>query len=301
MKKILIVADQKGWIFERHANEIKSRLSYIYNIDIAFCREDIKKKENMYHCIYVMDPMPISYPNKDKTIMGLRCEWLYKNHPEGPIGLYKKGFPSYGVSIEDRCSILHVVNQSQMKVFKDIVMDKPLLLVQHGVNTDLFKTKIENKSKFTIGISGRARSNGKKGFEEIKAICLKNNWEYRTAEYTRPLTLQQMPEFYNAIDVYVCFSETEGLNNSSLEAGACGCAIVSTRCGAAEEIINKDNGILINRNKEELENALKVMADPNLLIKYKQEYNKTITDKWSWNNKIQDFQKMFDLYFKLRS
>lgn len=301
MKKILIVADQRGWIFERHANEVKNRLSDIYEIDIAFCKEDIKKRSGNYDCVYVMDPMPISYPSKEKTIMGLRCEWLYKNHPEGPMGLYMKGYPSFGVSIQDRCSMLHMVNKRQMEVFKDIVTDRPLLLVQHGVNTDIFKTKIENKSKFTIGISGRSRSNGKKGFEEIKEICSKNNWEFKTAEYTRPLTMKEMPNFYNSIDVYVCFSETEGLNNSSLEAGACGCAIISTKCGAAEEIINDKNGILIDRNKNQLEEALVKMTDPKLLLEYKREYNKAILENWSWNTKINDFKNMFEQYFALRS
>ena len=299
MKKILIVADFPHWIFNRHANEIKNRLSNKYIIDIAYCRQNIAEKSKAYDCVYVMDPMPIQYPDKNKTILGLRCEWLYKSHSSGAEGLYYKGILSGGVSIHDRCCLFHVVNKNQYKDFEPVVKDKPLLLVQHGVNDKIFTTKFKNSGKFTVGISGRGKSNGRKGFDIIEKVCRNNNIELKIAEYNKPLSVQDMPGFYHSVDVYVCFSDTEGLNNSSLESGACGCAIISTRCGAAEQIINESNGILIDRNEIDLERALLMVQEPNVLNTYKKNYNITILDGWTWDKRIEDFDKMFEIFFGL--
>lgn len=58
-----------------------------------------------------------------------------------------------------------------------------------------------------------------------------------------------MPNLYYHADAHVCMSLTEGLNNPSLEAGAMGIPLISTRCGAAEEIIKDgENGFLIDRD-----------------------------------------------------
>src|SRR5205814_10414342 len=51
---------------------------------------------------------------------------------------------------------------------------------------------------------------------------------------------------YPALDVYVCTSETEGLSNVVLEAGACGLPIIATRVGGNEEIVTEGfNGFLV--------------------------------------------------------
>lgn len=51
---------------------------------------------------------------------------------------------------------------------------------------------------------------------------------------------------YPVLDVYICTSETEGLSNVLLEAGACGLPIIATRVGGNEEIVNEGfNGFLV--------------------------------------------------------
>lgn len=105
MKKILIIADVKGWIFERHALEIKKRLTE-YEIDVAYLdenRQELARRSRNYDLIYTMDPMPVQF-DKNKTISGLRCEFLYKNHPDGASGFYN--------SVRDKFSVLHVLTYS---------------------------------------------------------------------------------------------------------------------------------------------------------------------------------------------
>ena len=92
MKKILLIADLKGWIFERHCKEIQKRLTE-YKIDIAYVRgSNIRALSPNYDLIYALDPMPIAYPCPEKTIIGLRCDWLHLDHPKGAKGMYREGF-----------------------------------------------------------------------------------------------------------------------------------------------------------------------------------------------------------------
>lgn len=297
--KILLVADEVGWVFERHCQEIKKRLPE-YQIDIRYHRENIPAISNFYNLVYVLDPMPMNYPPAEKTIMGLRCEFLYKEHPDGASGLYKYGFSGRCVSIKDRCKIFHVVNKNQFKEFMPVVKDKPLLLVQHGIDEEIFirdkYPKIKNQG-LVASVSGRGSSN--KGFEIIQEACFKAGVTLVSAQYgRRKLSKEQMPEFYSKVDVHICMSKTEGLNNPIMEAGAMGVPVISTRSGAAEEMIKDgESGFLVDRNVNALIDALNKIKDDTLRKSMADKYHEEIMKNWTWKTRIEDFRKMFELYF----
>jgi len=306
MKKILLVADQKGWIFDRHCHEIQKRITE-YDIDIAYRKQGIKNMSKDYDLVYVLDPIPLrgGYPPKEKTIMGLRCEFLHREHPEGPKGLYEHGFPGRCASIKDKCSIFHVVNSRMFDVFSGIVDDKPLLNVGHGVNLDVFDIK-KNENAFQplegpikVSVSGRGSAN--KGFDLVKQACKKVNAEIITAEYNRKLTLEEMPYFYSKANIHVCMSKTEGLNNPLMEAGAMGLAPISTRSGAATDMIKDgEKGLLIDRNVDSLCEAIEKMKDDEFRIEQAKNFQAEIVSRWSWDVAIYGFKAMFALYFERR-
>ena len=305
MNRILLVADVVGWIFERHCNEIKKRLSHKYHIDIAFCRGDnIRALESQYDLVYVLDPMPINYPPKQKNIMGLRAEFLYRDNPLGPSGLYEKGWPGHCASIKDKCEILHVVNRNMLNVFKGIVTDKPLMLVQHGVDETCFdRSKFPKKDHpFTIGFSGRSNHPNQKGVDIAMAACKRTNTPFFTAQYGKgKLTKDQMPEFYTNIDAYVCLSLSEGLNNSTMEAGLMGIPTISTRSGAAEEMIrNGENGLMVDRNVDAVAEAIEKLKDDKYRKSLGDAMHEEIKQNWTWAVKIKEFEKMFDLFFEMK-
>lgn len=300
MKKVLIVADEPGWVFERHAREIKKRLPE-YDINIAFHNQNIPDLSRQYDLVYAMDPMPMRYPPKEKTIMGLRCEFLFREHPEGPNGLYEGGFPGRCVSIKDKCSVFHVVNKYQMQVFSKVVLDKPLLLCQHGIDESIFDRNKYQRTKndvLTIGVSGRDSNN--KGFGIVKEACNRAGVRFVSAQYSNKIKKEGMPSFYNGIDVFVCFSKTEGLHNGTMEAGSMGIPVISTKCGAAEEMIqDKQSGLIIDRNLDSLVAAINTMKDDDARSKMGDNFYQEIMKNWTWNVKKNDFKNMFDRFFKL--
>ena len=304
MKKVLLVADQPGWIFDRHCHEIKRRISK-YDIDILYRKSGIKSISSEYDLIYVLDPMPLKggYPKAKKTIMGLRCEFLYREHPNGPLGLYEDGFPGRCVSIKDKCSVFHVVNKRLVNEFEGIVKDKPLLLVRHGINTDIFDiSKNDNAFRkldgpIKVSVSGRDSAN--KGFKLVKQACKNVGAEIVTAEYNRKLSLEEMPYFYSKCDIHVCMSKDEGLNNPLMEAGAMGLSPISTDSGAAKEMIEDGkSGFIINRDVDSLSEAIEKMKDDDFRIKMAKSFNEEIINNWSWDKLVKEYEEMFDLYFR---
>lgn len=304
MKRILLVADEMGWIFENHCKEIKSRLTE-YSIDIVFHNRNIVDLSKGYDLVYILDPMPLShgYPPASKAILGLRNQFLYEEHAEGAVGLYKNGFPGRCVSIQDKCSIFHVVNKNQMKIFEKVVLDKPLVLAQHGVNEDLFDCKKYQRldsstSRVRVGLAGRNSRN--KAFDAVKSICEKLDYEVITASYGRNQKSKElMPLFYTNIDIYVNFSQSEGQNNGIMEAGAMGIPVIATKTGAAPEmIVDGESGYLINRTEEDLRSALLKLKDEQKRIVMGRELCKEINKNWTWKVRVNDFRKMFNLYFE---
>ena len=69
-----------------------------------------------------------------------------------------------------------------------------------------------------------------------------------------------------SLDLFVLPSHQEGLCIAALEAMACGCPVVSTRCGGPEEfVIDGETGILVGFDPEEMAAAmLKVLGDRKL-------------------------------------
>tara|TARA_R110000824_G_scaffold218435_3_gene405087 strand:+ start:15730 stop:16641 length:912 start_codon:yes stop_codon:yes gene_type:complete len=300
--KILLVADEPGWIFERHCKEIQKRLTK-HKVDIAFRKENIRAMQDKYDVIYVLDPIPLKhgYPDHKKTILGLRCEFLHQEHPNGPKGLYEDGFPGRCAAIKPNCSAFHVVNKNMYNLFEPIV-DKPFFLAQHGVDEEVFnKYRYDNTARdvkdfdLRVGVAGRLTNNkgGHIILDAIKNIGVK----LVAAQYGKAkLSKEDMPSFYQNIDIYVCMSKSEGHNNPVMEAGGMGVPVISSRCGSAEEIINDgENGFLIERNAEALrEKILFLKNNWDERHRMGHELYNTVMNGWTWENRIVDFEKMFE-------
>lgn len=64
-------------------------------------------------------------------------------------------------------------------------------------------------------------------------------------------------KFYknNSVDVFVNVSESEGIPVSIIEAQSCGIPVIATAVGGTSEIVNNENGILLNSNPSPVEIA----------------------------------------------
>lgn len=290
MKRILLIADSDRWIFARHCLEIKNRLpEFSFDIAYTFNKDPASFGYENYDVIYSLDPgMRMTPSPVDKTVIGIRNQFMYDD---------STALRFFNKHIRNKCKAFHVLNKNQYEQFKTISAENnlPLLLVPHGVDIDTFKPTTSKTTTFTVGFSGNISSKCKKGVEIMEKVCSKNNIHF--IQSGKSLSKSQMPSFYSNIDVYLCMSFTEGLNNPTLEAGAMGIPVISTSAGAAREIIEDGvNGFIVDRTEDALEEKLLFLRD-NLEIRKSlgQNLYNTIVNNWSWNHKIGAFRDMFNL------
>lgn len=303
MKKILLIADAKGWIFHRHCDEITKRLpEFCFETKFSWHQDPKTYVYSDYDLIYQLDPMGIPglNPPKNKTILGLRNEFMYTHNKEGILRFYQEFF-------ESRACMFHVVNKSQLLEFASINPSIPLLLVQHGVDTNCFRPinkKIINKqSPLVVGVSGNENSAGEKGFDIVKEACSRCGCPLLTTKQNLSsghLNKEQMAEYYNKIDVYCCMSKSEGLNNCIMEAGATGVPVITTRTGAATEmIVDGVDGFIINRDVNSLTEKINFFKNNTDAVSvFGNKFMRTVRELWSWDKKIEDFRRMFNEFFK---
>jgi glycosyltransferase involved in cell wall biosynthesis len=94
------------------------------------------------------------------------------------------------------------------------------------------------------------------------------------ARARRPEHIQLMPlldrsayrSLLQSLDVFVIPSDQEGLCIAALEAMACGCPVVSTRCGGPEEfVLDDETGYLSNGGPVEIAMLIRKIADDRAL------------------------------------
>lgn len=191
---------------------------------------------------------------------------------------------------------------------------KPLMKITDGVDLNLFKPNHVERfeknefSKFTIGWVGNSAWNKEKGdckgFNTIlkpvikklkKEINLSIEENYADKQI-KMIRHEDMPKYYEKIDILVCVSETEGTPNPVLEAMACGVPIISTNVGIVNEAFGplQKKMILKNRTKICLEKKIRFLIQHPEYLKKLSIENLEYIKHWDWKYKTKEFEEFFD-------
>ena len=102
-----------------------------------------------------------------------------------------------------------------------------------------------------------------------------------------------------SLDLFVLPSHQEGLCIAALEAMACGCPVVSTRCGGPEEfVIDGETGILVGFDPEEMAAAmLQVLGDRTLHARLARGARDRVLRDYSIASAESIFWREFDEHF----
>ena len=109
----------------------------------------------------------------------------------------------------------------------------------------------------------------------------------------------ELREQLRSLDLFVLPSHQEGLCIAALEAMACGCPVISTRCGGPEEfVIDGETGILVGFDPEEMAAAmLKVLGDRKLHARLAQGARDRVLRNYSMSSAESIFWRAFDERF----
>lgn len=147
----------------------------------------------------------------------------------------------------------------------------------------------------TLHLAGANRSHELR--RHVATIGLQN-----AVEFLEHVELHSLKDFYQSLDVFAIPSRQEGLGIVGLEAMACGCPVVSTRCGGTEEyIIDGGNGFLVNFDPVQMANAIcRIVSDSSLRQKLSNAALQTVKEGYEDNYVREIFWTAFERTFKTR-
>lgn len=329
-KKIALIIDTEGWAFDNIAHQLKNNLTE-FDIDIIPGRifegnmiklflfgEDydlihflwrgyltLIDRAEMHNYIEALGMSFEKFKQKyilNKNITFSVCDELYLS---GDDEWRTEETMKYGKEYFVTSKRLYNIYQQFSK--------KPQMVIHDGV--DLQKYIPENLDRFKnietvrIGWTGNSKFKDSEGDSDMKGVegIIKPAIEELQREgYSVELKLadrnikmipqEEMPKFYNSIDLYVCASKTEGTPLPIIEAMAMGVPVISTDVGIVSEAVGECNKkyILKERTKEDLKNAIKS------IIKNKQDFEEISKEniekvkQWDWKVIAQQYKEFFE-------
>ena len=329
-KKIALIIDTEGWAFDNIAHQLKNNLTE-FDIDIIPGRifegnmiklflfgEDydlmhflwrgyltLIDRAEMHNYIEALGMSFEKFKQKyilNKNITFSVCDELYLS---GDDEWRTEETMKYGKEYFVTSKRLYNIYQQFSK--------KPQMVIHDGV--DLQKYIPENLDRFKnietvrIGWTGNSKFKDSEGDSDMKGVegIIKPAIEELQREgYSVELNLadrnikmipqEEMPKFYNSIDLYVCASKTEGTPLPIIEAMAMGVPVISTDVGIVSEAVGECNKkyILKERTKEDLKNAIKS------IIKNKQDFEEISKEniekvkQCDWKVIAQQYKEFFE-------
>ena len=120
-----------------------------------------------------------------------------------------------------------------------------------------------------------------------------------SVEFHLDVSSDELRDKLQTLDVFVVPSHQEGLCISALEAMACGCPVVSTRCGGPEEfVIDGETGYLVGSSPSEISDAvLSIISSPKVRQDIGKAARDTVKQCYLWGRANEVFWAPFEENF----
>lgn len=339
--KIALIIDAENWAFANIANQLVSNLSHFYDFTIIatevvenisqvimmtreydithfFWRESLRLIYDTYYINYNsgLGYSPEQYADtylKDRIISSSVYDHLFLSDEEisKRHDFYNSLITAYTVSSSKLWDIYTQISS----------YPKPTVLAEDGVDLSKFyPDKLErfvdiSDRDLIIGWAGNskwaAEKEDFKGYNSLlkPAVEILQKEGLKIVLHTADRQLgfiphDEMIEYYNKIDLYVCPSKIEGTPNPVLESMACGVPVISTDVGVVRDAFGplQQQWILEERSLEALINKLRDFYNRrNLLLSQLSAENIESIKHWGWDVKSKNFKKFFDLLLQQRN
>ena len=215
--------------------------------------------------------------------------------------------------LRSRIAPLSVVSH-ELATKMQLFLPQPAMITQCGVDTSQFYPAVKDKQKeqkplrvlFSYPKEGETCGYGYDGKRKKLVFQIADFFEKNPdygVEIVVPktaLSMEQMTEFYQSGDVFLCVSHSEGNPLGSYEAGACGLTVVSTRVGEMPHFISDgENGFLIDNTSEEqvktdvVDRLIRLSKDKELLETMKTKMMRVVNEEWTWERKVEQWDSFF--------
>ena len=330
MKKIALVIDTENWAFARIARDIKKALGEYYEfkiIPIANFDNDVvnvlieAKDCDLIHFFWRGVLLQINsdhYKNKIEQI-GKKIKEFNKRYLLNKIITFHVPdhlFLEKDIKISEKITSeypnYYVTSNKLLSLYSEMFKNKPYAAISDGVNLEQFYPINDSKfddiknRKIKIGWAGNSAWHiEEEDFKGVNTILKPVVKELVTEGYPieikyadkaeKIIPYDEMVNFYNDIDVFICTSKYEGTPCTVLEAMACKNVIISTDVGVVKDALGKEQQefILEKRTKECLkEKIIKLLKNRDLFEKLSNENLEKIKE---WNVKL-IYEKIKEFY-----
>jgi len=297
---LLAITDMKGWAFENIARALARALSErvtiraVDYVSLAKQPADVIRAlasgaDAVYCFSCVMPDGVYDLLSVAPLVAGIHSECSMEHKAGLFVPERFKRFCAVGC-----------VNERIAKRARGLGLHERILVTSNGVDEREFCPPAEERrGPICAGWAGAAkRAEGDvKRFESIVApACQRANVNLkavvREVNYLPP---HLMPGYYQGVDVYLCASTTEGSQGPLVEAGASGCALISTRVGIAEELIEEGvNGFLVEGSVEAFAERLAWCRDhPERTREMGRKARESVIRNWTWSRRAEGYWQLF--------
>lgn len=287
---ILSVVDSYGWAWDIASRELFRSLPGRYAGRVLDIKEFLSTP---------LDTSPFDvvlvYPFTDDQVLS----WLNPRNTiicvEGWEWLERLRQPAL-----QRFSFFAAYNGKIAEVIRQMLPDKTVWSLSHGVDTDLFMPAEAEPAGFTVGWVGYQSRESKRfplareAVARVEGATLRTSGWIGTPEYR---SHERMPEFYHGLSCLLVTSSTEVHSLVVYEAMACGLPVISTRTGDTDEsIVDGVSGFLlpVDCSVEQVASALtRLRDDPALRASVGAEARRTVVEKWTWDRVAETYLPVF--------
>jgi glycosyltransferase involved in cell wall biosynthesis len=298
--QILFIVDIPRWAHDRKTQCLQRMLDDEFDIVLRYapevCEPDIERADLVlvYYWLQFRELAhvePALIRNRHKLLIGI-CSHA---ELEGPAvrdqGLRIINDLARAVFVNNRLLLQEFERECRCEVF----------YTPNGVDTHFFQPqpRVERDRMLRVGWAGSLANHpaALRGFHEVivPAVQAVDGLELRTAiREERWRTADEMRDFYQALDVYVCASVCEGTPNTCLEAAASGVPVVTTRVGNMPElVVDGENGFFIERDAHDLAAKLRQLRDDRVLCLRMSEAIRRAALAWDWTVRVEPYRQMF--------
>ena len=288
--KVAALYDVEGWAFHMVAEQIRrgmpdADVELVKYADLA--AGSLSHVDVAFNPSYVFTAELLGALGPDATVVSC-CADHYTWKSEGGAAELEKAVAC--------SSSIVCTNETLMSEVAAKHPRAKLALGMSGVDSIFYSPgpRRRRRKDLVIGWAGSTKYHQHiKGIDMIRRACAAvPGVEFVLADAgERMRSHQEMVEYYNSLDIYVCMSSSEGTCNPILEAAACGVGIISTDVGIASALLASapaKAGVLIARDVGSLSTALRDAAkDREGVVAMGRNARAAIEDGgWDWKTRV---------------
>lgn len=338
-KKITLVVDTPNWAFANIAQSILPSLTIDFDVEIidaeSLSHDPVNlmfatRGSDLVHFFWREHLTAFFSVHSNRQLEKLGSSSLdylakYKESTKITTSVYDHLFLTKK-EVKDREFIFnevvdgYSVSSSKLyEIYSNLSRDgvnAPSGLIHDGVDLEKFRPRDVDRFSnirsrpLVIGWVGNSKWGGEKedhkGFHSIltPAVETLNRRGLRVTclfadKASSPVPKDAMPDFYNALDILVCTSISEGTPNPILEAMASGVPVISTDVGIVTDVFGTlQREFIIERSCESLIDAIqKMTASPENLLELSRENLERIKT-WGWDRVGENFTRFFKSFIE---